>query len=168
MIPITNVYYLLLYAWDALEQSDLQAVAAEPKTDLLDLLAAVLNHGVDRLLRQGLQRDCRTAATPDVGVPARNHLVRSVRRGFAAGFFWHGRAKKSVVGRNHPRGAGGQTPPAPSWPATKTGSSLSVPIRVHRRSNSNILLACLPRALIEPRAGARYSGEAGRTRSPIT
>jgi hypothetical protein len=30
------------------------------------------------------------------------------RRGFAAGFFWHGRAKKSVVGGNHQRGAGVQ------------------------------------------------------------
>ena len=57
MIPIENVYYLLLYAWDALEQSELQAVAAEPRTDVLDLLAAVLNHGVDRVLRQGMQRD---------------------------------------------------------------------------------------------------------------
>jgi 5-methylcytosine-specific restriction enzyme subunit McrC len=58
MIPIQNLYYLLLYAWDALEQqAEIQAVAAEPKTEVLDLLAAVLNHGVDRLLRQGLQRD---------------------------------------------------------------------------------------------------------------
>lgn len=61
MIPIKNVYYLLLYAWDALEQTDLQAISAEPKTELLDLLAAVLNRGVDRVLRQGLHRDyvCR-------------------------------------------------------------------------------------------------------------
>jgi 5-methylcytosine-specific restriction enzyme subunit McrC len=56
MIPIQNVYYLLLYAWDALEQIDTHAVAAEPETQVLDLLAAVLNHGIDRLLRQGLHR----------------------------------------------------------------------------------------------------------------
>jgi len=56
MIPIKNIYYLLLYAWDALEQIDTHAVAAEPETQILDLLAAVLNHGIDRLLRQGLHR----------------------------------------------------------------------------------------------------------------
>ncbi len=56
MIPIQNVYYLLLYAWDALEQIDTKAIAAEPQTKVLDLLAAVLNQGTDRLMRQGLHR----------------------------------------------------------------------------------------------------------------
>ncbi len=56
MIAIQNIYYLLLYAWDALDQSDTEAIAAVPQTDVLDLLAVVLNHGVDRLLRQGLHR----------------------------------------------------------------------------------------------------------------
>ena len=56
MIPIQNVYYLLLYAWDALEQSDTEAIAADPETHVLDLLASVLNHGIDRVLRQGLHR----------------------------------------------------------------------------------------------------------------
>lgn len=56
MIPIRNLYYLLLYAWDALEQIDTEAAAPEPETKVLDLLAFVLNNGIDRLLRQGLQR----------------------------------------------------------------------------------------------------------------
>ena len=56
MISIQNVYYLLLYAWDALEQGDVETHAAEPETKLVDLLATVLNQGIDRLLRQGLHR----------------------------------------------------------------------------------------------------------------
>lgn len=56
MIPILNVYYLLLYAWDALEEADPRVLAAEPETQVLDLLASVLNCGINRLLRQGLDR----------------------------------------------------------------------------------------------------------------
>src|SRR5262245_26757550 len=56
MIPIQNLYYLLLYAWDALEQGEAVGVEVEPQTQVLDLLAAVLNRGLDRLLRQGLHR----------------------------------------------------------------------------------------------------------------
>lgn len=56
MIPIRNLYYLLLYAWDALEEGDPTAAGAEPNTRLLDLLAATLTRGVDRLLRRGLGR----------------------------------------------------------------------------------------------------------------
>ena len=56
MIPVQNVYYLLLYAWDALEQGDIESVTSEPETKVLDLLAIVLNNGIDRLLRQGLHQ----------------------------------------------------------------------------------------------------------------
>lgn len=56
MISIQNVYYLLLYAWDALEDIDDAILESEPEAQVLDLLASVLNRGVDRLLRQGLDR----------------------------------------------------------------------------------------------------------------
>lgn len=87
MIPIQNVYYLLLYAWDALEQIDTEALAAEPETRVLDLLATVLNHGVDRLLRQGLHRTylCRRETIPgvrgklDVSATAKADLLRRAR-----------------------------------------------------------------------------------------
>lgn len=56
MIPIKNLYYLLLYAWDALDELDTGIVDAEPETSVLDLLANILNRGIDRLLRQGFDR----------------------------------------------------------------------------------------------------------------
>jgi 5-methylcytosine-specific restriction enzyme subunit McrC len=56
MIPIANLYYVLLYAWDALEEKDLLDVHGEPQTSIFDLLAGVLHRGVDRLLRRGLDR----------------------------------------------------------------------------------------------------------------
>lgn len=56
-IPIANIYYLLCYAWDVLEEKDALAdVAPLESTDLLDLFARVLVTATRRLLRRGLDR----------------------------------------------------------------------------------------------------------------
>lgn len=56
-IPIANIYYLLCYAWDALEEKEtLEEVGALDSTELLDLFAKVLTNGTRRLLRRGLDR----------------------------------------------------------------------------------------------------------------
>ena len=56
-IPIANIYYLLCYAWEALEEKDTLAdVGALDSTDLLGLFARVLTNGTRRLLRRGLDR----------------------------------------------------------------------------------------------------------------
>lgn len=56
-IPITNIYYLLCYAWDALEESDkLAEVDNSDSPELVELFARVLNSGTRRLLRRGLDR----------------------------------------------------------------------------------------------------------------
>ena len=58
-IPIANIFYLLCYAWDVLEEKDTLAdVNALQSTDLLDLFARVLVNGTRRLLRRGLDRGC--------------------------------------------------------------------------------------------------------------
>jgi 5-methylcytosine-specific restriction enzyme subunit McrC len=57
-IPIANIYYLLCYAWDVLEEKETLAdVDALDSTDLLDLFARVLVNGTRRLLRHS----CRCA-----------------------------------------------------------------------------------------------------------
>jgi 5-methylcytosine-specific restriction enzyme subunit McrC len=56
-IPIANIYYLLCYAWDVLEEKDTLAdVDTLESTDLLNLFARVLVNGTRRLLRRGLDR----------------------------------------------------------------------------------------------------------------
>lgn len=56
-IPITNIYYLLCYAWDALEECDkLAEVDNSDSPELVELFARVLNSGTRRLLRRGLDR----------------------------------------------------------------------------------------------------------------
>src|SRR3954468_9405112 len=69
MIAIKNLYYLLLYAWDAFEEGRMAPVDAEPDTDLLNLLAAVLTRGIDHLLRRG----------PDRGYLPRTEVIPGIR-----------------------------------------------------------------------------------------
>jgi 5-methylcytosine-specific restriction enzyme subunit McrC len=55
-IPIKNVYYLLLYAWDHFTPKGQVEVGTEQSPDLPNLLARVLVAGTRRLLRRGLDR----------------------------------------------------------------------------------------------------------------
>lgn len=55
-IPIQNIYYLLCYAWDKLDESEAIDVEAIDSTELIDLFAKVLSNGCSRLLKQGLDR----------------------------------------------------------------------------------------------------------------
>lgn len=53
-IPIQNIYYLLSYAWQLLEEGEEQDVTAVPADNLLNLVTALLLKNTRRLLRQGL------------------------------------------------------------------------------------------------------------------
>ena len=55
-IPIQNIYYLLCYAWDKLEEKDVVAVEAIETTTLADLFARVLINGTNHLLKRGFDR----------------------------------------------------------------------------------------------------------------
>jgi 5-methylcytosine-specific restriction enzyme subunit McrC len=56
-IPIRNLYYLLCYAWDRLEERDLiDAGSTHPPRDVLNLLGRVLGNGVRALIRRGFER----------------------------------------------------------------------------------------------------------------
>ena len=55
-IPIQNIYYLLCYAWNKLEESDIVNVKEIDSTELIDLFAKVLSNSCSRLLKQGLDR----------------------------------------------------------------------------------------------------------------
>lgn len=55
-IPIQNIYYLLCYAWNKLEERDIIDVNKIDSTKLIDLFAKVLSNSCSRLLKQGLDR----------------------------------------------------------------------------------------------------------------
>lgn len=55
-IPVENVFYLLCYAWNSLPQAGLIDVNGLRGRRISDLLGSVLVTGLNRLLRQGLER----------------------------------------------------------------------------------------------------------------
>ena len=56
-IPISNLYYMLAYAFEFVDESRFEDVAAEEFDNALDLLAALLDAGVTRQIKQGLFRE---------------------------------------------------------------------------------------------------------------
>jgi 5-methylcytosine-specific restriction enzyme subunit McrC len=79
MIPVNNLYYLLLYAWDAFEEGRMTAVDAEPETDLLNLLAAVLCDGIDQLLRRGADRGYLPIVEAIPGIRGKLEIATTVK-----------------------------------------------------------------------------------------
>lgn len=55
-IPIQNIYFLLCYAWDKLEEKNIINVQSINTTELIDLFAKILINSTARLLKQGLDR----------------------------------------------------------------------------------------------------------------
>ena len=80
-IPIHNLYYLLCYAWDRLEERDLIDVAAEtPPRDTLNLLGRVLANGVRALIRRGFERGYIERQAELAGLRGKIAIVPTARR----------------------------------------------------------------------------------------
>lgn len=56
-ILIRNIYYMLSYAYQVLRQNHYESIEAEPFENVFDLLAAILNKGIAKQLKQGLYRE---------------------------------------------------------------------------------------------------------------
>jgi 5-methylcytosine-specific restriction enzyme subunit McrC len=81
MIPIGNLYYLLCYAWNRLDERDFVDLESLPRHDLPNLLARILINGVKRLLRQGIDR-MYIARTEDSQNPrGKIDITDSLKRG---------------------------------------------------------------------------------------
>lgn len=80
-IPIANIYYLLCYAWDVLDEKDtLVDVDALDSTDLLNLFGRVLVNGTRRLLRRGLDRGYLSREDDIPGVRGKLLVTQTLRR----------------------------------------------------------------------------------------
>lgn len=79
-IPIRNVFYLLLYAWDRLEQAELIKIAAIPETQYVDFFARVLADGIAVTLRRGLDRGFLQREEAVAGVRGRLDLGTTIKR----------------------------------------------------------------------------------------
>ena len=56
-IPIENIYYLLCYAWNKLDEKERVNVSIDDKTELLDLFAKVLINATKMLLKRGIDKN---------------------------------------------------------------------------------------------------------------
>ena len=55
-IPILNIYYLLCYAWNRLEEGETIPVSQIEKNEVSQLFATVLIEGTSHLFKKGLDR----------------------------------------------------------------------------------------------------------------
>jgi 5-methylcytosine-specific restriction enzyme subunit McrC len=81
MIPVRNIYYLLCYAWNRLDEADLLDVGSLPQNDLPNLLGRILVAGTNRLLRQGVDRSYVSASQDTQNPKGKIDVGRSVKRG---------------------------------------------------------------------------------------
>lgn len=79
-IPIRNIYYLLLYAWDRLEEADILDIDVDNSTDLIDLFARVLCSGTEHVLRRGIDRHYVTLADDLPAVRGKLLVTESLKR----------------------------------------------------------------------------------------
>jgi 5-methylcytosine-specific restriction enzyme subunit McrC len=79
-IPIQNIFYLLVYAWDKLSEGEVTDVSKLDSNELVDLFAHVLNSGIKHLLRRGLHQDYILHEEEIPGVRGRVNVGISARR----------------------------------------------------------------------------------------
>lgn len=78
-IPIENIYYLLCYAWNKLEEKDRVSISIDDKTELLDLLARVLITGTKILLKRGIDRSYENRSDEISGVKGKLELSATLK-----------------------------------------------------------------------------------------
>lgn len=80
MIPIQNIYYLLCYAWNKLDEREIVEVDAEDATQLIDLLAKVLINGTTYLFKKGLDRGYLDYEESVVGIKGKLKLETTLKK----------------------------------------------------------------------------------------
>lgn len=79
-IPIQNIYYLLCYAWNKLEEKEIVDVQEEESTELVDLFAKILINGTTYLLKKGLDRYYVETENEIRGVKGKLNLSTTIKR----------------------------------------------------------------------------------------
>src|SRR5258707_168745 len=79
-IPIENIYYLLCYAWDQLDEASFVDISSLPTTSLPNLFAALLCGALDHLVRRGMEQIYEVRQDELKGLRGRPLLVQSARR----------------------------------------------------------------------------------------
>lgn len=80
IVPVQNIYYLLSYAWNKLEECDRVAVQVVGETDLVNLLAKVLYNASKLLLKRGLDKAYLERRHEVIGIKGKLDLSETLKR----------------------------------------------------------------------------------------
>ena len=79
-IPIRNIFYLLSYAWNKLEEAEKMEISASDYKDALNLLARVLVTGSNHLLKKGLDKAYISVTEEYPGVKGKINFKESLNK----------------------------------------------------------------------------------------
>ena len=79
-IPIQNIYYLLCYAWDKLEEDKKTKVNISDYDSLLDLFTRLLINGCTQLFKRGLDRQYVEFSDDIAGIKGKLNISDSISR----------------------------------------------------------------------------------------
>jgi 5-methylcytosine-specific restriction enzyme subunit McrC len=78
-IPIENIYYLLCYAWNTLEEKDRVKVSIDDETTLVDLFAKILINSTRVLIRRGIDKSYVPVTEEFVGIKGKLELTATIK-----------------------------------------------------------------------------------------
>lgn len=79
VIPIRNIYYMLAYAWNHLQDAKQINLDTVPGNNLIDLLGHVLNKGILNLSRRGFELGYQSHTELIAGVKGRIDFIQTMR-----------------------------------------------------------------------------------------
>lgn len=79
-IPIENIYYLLCYAWNKLDEKDKVNISVDDKTELLDLFAKILINASKTLLKRGIDKNYNEYTEEISGIKGKVRIAETLKR----------------------------------------------------------------------------------------
>jgi len=79
-IPIENIYYLLCYAWNKLDEKDRVNISIDDKTELLDLFAKILINATKILLKRGIDKNYFAHTEELNGIKGKVQFSQTIKR----------------------------------------------------------------------------------------
>ncbi len=78
-IPIENIYYLLCYAWNKLDERERVNISIDGKTEILDLFAKVLINATKLLLKRGIDKSYVDHTEEIAGVKGKVQISQTLK-----------------------------------------------------------------------------------------
>ncbi|NLY72346.1 MAG: 5-methylcytosine-specific restriction endonuclease system specificity protein McrC [Tissierellia bacterium] len=79
MIPVRNIYYMLSYAFRALNEEGFKSLASEDFENMMDLSASILIKGVSKEIKRGLNRDYNPHTESLSGIKGKIDISESIK-----------------------------------------------------------------------------------------